>query len=283
MFKQVLAIDVAAKIPDFLCKIRPFSERPPIVVEEITSLNMLDTLLVDAILVSIYQLLSVDFLSQFPSLKYIGVLGTSTKKIPLGYCHEKQIIVLPVTDYCDDETAEWVMWQIIKFFRKKNPQQSVFNKKLGIVGVGPVGTKLAHLGHAFHMSVFYNAQKTHKQIEDMGIKPLHKEEMFSLCDVVSFHTPPMVSWLSTHILQHAKKGLCIINTCMGRISHAQDLENFLMDRADITMIMDKIAGDNYKNLRGRAHIIDEPAFFTCDSQKKLIDKFFSHLEKVLTV
>lgn len=280
MFKQVMAIDVAGRVPDFSIKIKPFVSEKTITINtsEDTPLSERNLSSVDAILVSIYQPLPESLLSKMPNLRVIVVLGTSTKKIALEYCLRHKISVANITDYCDDETAEWVMMHILKHFREAALPLSVNHKKLGLVGVGSVGKKLIKLAQAFDMEIFYNAQTSHEELDKLNIKKISKEEMFASCDVVSVHTPPFLAWLTKPTLLLAKPGLLLLNTCMGRISHDNDLENALASRHDITLVMDAIAGTNYPNLKNRAHIFNQPAFSTVDSRQRLIDKFFAHIK-----
>jgi lactate dehydrogenase-like 2-hydroxyacid dehydrogenase len=277
MFKKILVIDVLKRIPDFENKIKNFSHSSSIYADNIYDLEPTSKKEVDGILVSIYQDLSESFLSQFNNLHYIGVLGSSTQKIPMDYCRENNIVVTTVTNYCDHETAEWVMLKILEFFRNEEYPQSLFNKNLGVIGVGCVGKVLIDLALAFHMKVFFDATSPHKELLKLGLQKLNKEEIFSHCEVVSLHTPANVPVISIDILNKAKRELCLINTCMGRISLGSDLEEFISKRPDITLIMDQVASLSYQSLCDHALVSKAPAFLTIDSQKKLIEKFFSNM------
>lgn len=280
MFNQILALDVAQRIPNFVDKMREFSPNEPVIVrnEHDGSLSSHHRSMVDAIVVSIYEDVTEPFLKQFPALRYVGVLGTSTKKIAVEYCRLQRITLSNVVDYCDDETAEWVMFKIIDYFRTRPSPLSVRGKLLGVVGVGSVGRKVIERARAFDMKVLFNAQSEHQELCDLGAERLSKEEMLSRCDIISCHTPPFVSWLNSELLTYAKKDLCLINTCMGKISLGRDLEEFLAKRSDVTLCMDKIAGDNYPELLLRAHVSPVTAFNTIDSQNRLIEKFCNNLK-----
>ncbi|HXW54045.1 MAG TPA: NAD(P)-dependent oxidoreductase [Myxococcota bacterium] len=277
---QIVAIDLAQRIPEFAAQAGLLSSEPLIQVataEEAKTL-VFDKKLVSGILVSIYQPLSAGLLSKFPELRFICVLGTSTKLLPMDYCNSHGIRVLTVTEYCDMETAEWVMLQVMKFFRYQKPAVSVFERPFGIIGMGAVGKRLLAMAQAFGMSVHYHSQRVLPELSDLGAARMTKEEIFSSCDVVSFHTSAHVPFLTIDMLSHAKPNLCLINTCMGRISHGLELEEFLNRRPDVTLIMDKIAGASYASLSDRAQIAEESAFFTIDSERRLINKFLANLE-----
>jgi lactate dehydrogenase-like 2-hydroxyacid dehydrogenase len=281
MFNNILAIDIADRIADFEAKIKPYTAQKTITIktsDEFTR-STIDTSSIDAILVSIYQPLPQSLLSLLPNVRHIFILGTSKTKVDLDYCLSHDIRVAHVTDYCDDETAEWVMMHIAKHFREHATPRSVLRKSLGVIGVGSVGKKLIALAQAFGMKVYYNTRHPHQELDQRQVQYLSKDELFATCDVISLHTPPFIAWLNKDLLLNAKSGLLLVNTCMGRVSKDNDLEEALATRRDITLIMDAIAGTHYQTLKDMAHIINQPAFSTLDSQARLIDKFFALLGK----
>lgn len=272
-------MDVQKRVPDGITRLMPFTVREPIVVanEEEALRADIDKECVDGLLVSIYQPVSEKFLNYFSRLRYIGVLGTSTKKLPLSLCKERGITVTNVTQYCDEDTAEWVMMQALVFFRTRSPVRSAANKTLGVIGVGAVGRQIMRYAEAFHMSIAFNSNREHPDLVERGMMVMTKEDIFKHCDVVTLHTPAFLSWLTYPMLMHAREHLCVINTCMGRVAQDHDLERALKERADITLIMDSIAGAAYPELSKRAQIFPEAAYATQDSSSRLIEKFFANL------
>lgn len=283
MHRQILAIDIEQHLAPLVHLCDRFADHSMIIASDpMEALSQVkDPARIAVILVSIYQNLSPEFLQHFPNLLAINVLGTSLKKLPLDYCQQYKIKVLNVTDYCDHETAEWVMWQVIKYFRKRKNPSSVYLKKLGVIGAGAVGRHLLRQAQAFHMKVFYNNENRCQLLEQHDVTYLSKEAMLATCDVVSFHTPPQKMWLTGEILANAKSDLGLINTCMGRLSQDDDLKNFLSRRQDVTLIMDKIAEISYPELNSLATIQPEFAYYTKDTHQRLIDKFFSNLSLLL--
>jgi len=278
MLEKIMAIDVALRIPHFHKEIRRYAKESSTIAHAKEALALSDREQYDAIAISIYQALDEEVLRSLPRIRFIFVLGTSTKLLPVDYCTQCGITIIKVTEYCDRETAEWVMLQAVKFLRDREDPLSVYEKKLGVIGVGAVGHWVVELAECFGMTVYYNTQKSHKEFDDKGIKSASKEEIFASCDIVSFHTPPQLTWLSKDILKHARRDICLINTCMGRLSFEDDLENFLKERDDATLIMDKIAALSYQTLSIRAKVFREPAYETIDSKQRLINKFLKNLE-----
>ena len=276
-FRQILAINIK---PELVAKAAPWSLKPIIQVFDASlELNNNITQEVDAILVSIYQVLDANYLSKIPHLEYIGILGTSTKKIDLDFCAANNIKVLSVHEYCDHETAEWVILQILKFYRERKQPQSVYEKNLSLVGVGAVGTKLAHKALALGLKLNFYAPSAHLELVSMGAKALLLEELFERSEIISFHTPPELIWLKKELLDKLPKNTLLINTCMGKISPDRELQDFLTKRPDVTLIIDSIAALSYPDLKNNIFADDRPAYETIDSKLRLINKFLSNLSQ----
>ncbi len=280
IFKQILAIDVASHIDDFGEHIKGLSLNDTVILEDsdIAKLDELSRSSIDALLVSIYQEIKPEHLELLPNLRYLGVLGTSTAKIPLEYCQNHGIKVDSVREYCDHETAEWVIGEIIKHFRGAELPKSVYEKQLGLIGVGAVGRQVLKVALALGMKVYFNAVRTHTDLEDLGAISATKEEIFSHCDVVSFHTPPHRAWLGEKDMILSKFGVLFINSCFGKISIDDDLEKFLETRRDIVLRMDRVAARSYAS-DGRAIIDTHAAYDTADSHRRLQRLFFANIEK----
>lgn len=281
MFKEVIALDVQNRIPQFVERLEHFvSGKINVFAESETAFQASHQyLFVDAVVISIYQSLTKEQLRALPALRHIFVLGTSLKKIPLDYCQEHNIAVANISGYCDHETAEWVIMQTLKYFRDRDLPQSAFQKTLGVVGVGAVGSIVARLGLALGMDVLYHSPAPHAALSQEGAVYQPLLDLFGACDVISAHTPPQTFWLKHEHLRHAKTNLLFINTCMGRIDHKDDLSRALAQRPDISLILDAIALSNYPDLAARAHVINQPAFKTMDSESRLVDMLFATIQK----
>lgn len=279
MFRQMIAIDIQERGIDLHKDLKPFCQNIVQAADCHQAIVFVaDKSNVDGLLVSIYQEVPQSLMKQLPSLKYIGVLGTSTKKIPMEYCRERGIDVRAVDEYCDDETAEWVLWQMLELFRRGEQPQSMSDKTLGVFGAGAVGSRVIKRAIAFNMKVLFNARSQHPDLESMGAIPAGKEEIFRTSQVISFHTPAHHQWLDADLLRYSGIGLCLVNTCMGRISVGQDLEQFMGERSDVSLIMDEIAHRSYPDMTGNLQIFNRPAYLTIDADVRLIKKFLMNIE-----
>lgn len=274
-FHQILTINIKPELANLA---QPWSEKTVIHAPDAKfELDLKISQKTDALLVSIYEVLDKFFLSRFPNLKYIGVLGTSSKKIALDYCAEHNIKVSVVHEYCDHETAEWVILQILKFYRERDAPQSVYEKSLGLVGVGAVGRKVAQKALGLGMKVNFFAPSKYPELVNLGAQALSLEELFKNSTVISFHTPPQLAWLTRELLDKLPKDALLINTCMGKVSPRCELEQFLVQRPDVKLIIDSIAALSYPELKHRVLFCDAKAYETLDSKQRLINKFFANL------
>jgi len=277
MFNSVLAVDIDSYIVDFKDRVSALSLAKPILLDnaELKELPKKAIEAVDALMVSIYKDINEEFLRALPSLRYVGVLGTSTKKLDTAYCKKNGIQVSVVKEYCDDDTAEWVILQILKFFRSRSEPESAFHKCLGIIGFGSVGKKLAHKADGLGMRVFINTLSA----EVGKYEEASKEHIFAHCDVVSFHTPSHSPWLLKEQLKHTKKNGLLINTCFGAIDKDHALKDFLSERPDVTLVLDQVAKVSYEDLPPSVIVGKDWAYQTKDATMRLIERFFEQAQK----
>lgn len=123
-------------------------------------------------------------------------LGTTDKSyIDLDYCESMNINVYSIPRYATDSVAEYLVMYMFCLARKiplqiKNNNSQVFTsnyeqmelrgKKVGIVGLGNIGGRIANICSGIGMNVCYwNRTK-----KDANYTYLSLEELFSTCDVV---------------------------------------------------------------------------------------------------
>jgi phosphoglycerate dehydrogenase-like enzyme len=266
---KILAIDVIERFPELV-----LFKDAEILVSSYEKACASD-LQAEALAVSIYQIVDEALLKRLPTLRCIFVLGTSDKNIDTAYCQKNNIKIFAVRHYCDQETAEWIMLEVIKFFRERIERVSVCGRRLGIIGFGDVGAKVKDLALAFGLEVLVNTKSEQKSLN--GVKFASKAEIFSTCDIISFNTPANTPWLTRDLFEAAKSGQGWINTCMGEISTDPHFADFLA-QGRVRLVMDSIAGKSHQHLASLATICDQPAFDTKDSQQKLREKFLDNIK-----
>ncbi len=94
-------------------------------------------------------------------------------------------------------------------------------KCLGIVGLGGIGTRVAHLAKAFGMEVIaWTANPSPDRAADAGLRFEPLETVFDRADIVSLHcalTPQTEGMITGAHLDRMKDGALLINTARGEL------------------------------------------------------------------
>lgn len=103
----------------------------------------------------------------------------------------------------------------------KNGGSQLSDKKVGIVGLGYIGTDLARLLKALGSTVFYcDVVDKSKVATELGISSMPYEEMVKTVDIISFHVPG--GKLTHHMfgvaqIKQANPKLLVVNTARGHV------------------------------------------------------------------
>ncbi|MCF7944366.1 MAG: D-2-hydroxyacid dehydrogenase [Spirochaetia bacterium] len=187
-------------------------------------------------------------LKKLTKLKYICVIATGYDGIDLAQASRQGIMVsnspgystysvsqsaiallLHLTQHIKDhddavKRGEWERSEDVCFWNY--PLVELFNKKMGIIGMGSIGQQTARIAEAMGMEIQAYSPRP-KAIP--GIRKLSwvsKEELFASSDVISLHCP--LSKETEHIISNAsldlmKKSALIINTARGKLIDEQAL------------------------------------------------------------
>ena len=176
-------------------------------------------------------------LARLPDLKMIAVAATGTDNVDLAACRERGIVVSNIRNYslvsvpehcfamilalrrnlrayCADVDAG--LWQQSnQFCLFTHPIGDLAGSRLGIVGYGALGHKVAQLGRAFGMQVCVASRST---VADPDVTNMALEELLRTCDVVSLHLPlseQTRNMIGARELALMKPTALLINTARG--------------------------------------------------------------------
>ncbi|MEM9931990.1 MAG: D-2-hydroxyacid dehydrogenase [Bacteroidota bacterium] len=194
--------------------------------------------------------LSQTLLEQLPKLGYIGVSATGYDVVDLPAARAHKLIVTNVPGYGTTSVAQHVFALIlsltnhVKLHAELNsqgkwtesgswsyweaPLTELAGKTLGIVGVGAIGLKTAHIGRAFGMRVIGNRRDMSQQVE--GIELMGIEQLFTESDIVSLHCPLTEEnreLVNISLLEKMKSTALLINTARGPLINEEDLAEAL--------------------------------------------------------
>jgi len=118
----------------------------------------------------------------FPRLEIIGSLGIGLDAIDLTCARERGVLVTNTPGVNADDVADLAMMMVVERLRRvrdgnaflvrgdwlKGPfplARTVSGRKLGIIGLGAIGARIAARAAAFHMQVFWHGPRPKPQID----------------------------------------------------------------------------------------------------------------------
>ncbi|WP_181276057.1 D-2-hydroxyacid dehydrogenase family protein [Brevibacterium oceani] len=168
-------------------------------------------------------------LSRLPDLRLLVTTGRVNASIDLDAARAQGIIVCG-TESTTSATPE-LTWGLILSVLRSIPTEdaSVRNggwqttvggdldgHRLGVVGLGRLGAKVARVGAAFGMDVVAWSQNLDAdRAEGLGVRAVSKEELFSTADVVTIHyklSERSQGLVSANELELMKSGSILVNT-----------------------------------------------------------------------
>ena len=243
----------------------------------------------DGVLVSLKVDLNSEVIAAAPELKYIGVCGSSLKRIDLEAAKNQNIEVRNVLEYCDTDTAHFPVLEIANLVRglgrsiwRERPQ-SLEGKTLGIIGLGAVGVEVAKLANAFGMRVNYTSRNRKSDIEHDKLSYKKLDNLLAESDFVSLHTPPHQKILYSKHFQSLGQGKILVNTCLGRVFEAEPLQEWLASPSNFA-IFDTVALDSFGPLGLKTPNLiasKRAAYKTLESSQRLSAKILENAKSYL--
>ena len=179
-------------------------------------------------------------ITNLPDLKFIMTSGTRNKAIDLDATKEKKIIVCG-TEINPNPAAE-ITWTLILGLLR-NVKQEVDNmfqgywqttvgyelkgKRLGLIGLGKIGTQVAKVGQAFGMEISAWSENLNlSEANKLNVLPMSKEDLIKTSDIISIHVvlgERYKNLITKKELKQMKKTSFLINTSRGEIINEKDL------------------------------------------------------------
>jgi phosphoglycerate dehydrogenase-like enzyme len=173
------------------------------------------------------------------ALRRVGLIvrcGVGVDLIDVDAATEHGIWVANVPDYAVHDVADHTMLLLLAAVRHLNHMQRSWPEKgwgaidypevrrlggrrLGIIGLGRIGSQVAQRARAFGMEVVANSPHlTQARLQELGVKGVHLDELLQTCDVISLHTPltrQTQYLLDERAFAKMKRGVVILNTARG--------------------------------------------------------------------
>ena len=183
-------------------------------------------------------------------LKIIGRAGTGLDNVDSKAATKRGIVVMNTPGGNTITTAEHTMAMIVamsrripqatasmkagKWEKSKFMGMELYNKTLGLVGLGQIGAYVTKLAQGLAMNVIgYDPYLAPERARNMGIEVVELDELFRRADIISVHTPltnETRSIINAKTIQTMKDGVVMVNCARGGIVNEQDLFDALQSK-----------------------------------------------------
>ncbi len=197
----------------------------------------------DGIIVRSETKLRADIIEAGNRLKVIGRAGIGLDNVDLPAATKKGIVVMNTPQENAIAAAEHTIAMMMavsrkipqatgsmksgKWEKKKFMGVELYNKTLGIIGIGVIGSVVADRARGLKMKVIAYDPYLSKDIADKkGVDPVSFDELLSRSDFISVHTPlteETRGLINANAIRKMKNGVILINCARGGIIHEKDL------------------------------------------------------------
>jgi len=239
--------------------------------------------------------------SAIERLRHVGLLirlGIGVDLIDVDAATERGIWVANVPDYCVDEVADQAVLVMLAGVRQTRRFQEQLGRHwakldfpavhrlrgrtLGIIGLGRIGSAVAHRALAFGLEVIAtDPYIAASRFAEVGARRVDLAELISVSDIISIHTPLTAE--THHLLDGAafrsmRDGVVIVNVSRGPLVDLQALDDALergkVEAAGLDVVEGEPSPDMTQPIFGRSNVFVSPhiAWYSLDARRELGQK-----------
>jgi len=177
------------------------------------------------------------------NLKVIGRAGIGLDNVDIPAASKRGMVVMNTPEGNTITTAEHTIAMMFalsrnipqataslkdgKWEKKKLKGQELFNKTLGLIGVGHIGSIVASRAKGMKMKVIvYDPYIKPDAVEKQDLEPVSFDELLKRADYISVHTPKTdetTNIINNETIKKMKKGTMVINCARGGIINENDV------------------------------------------------------------
>lgn len=252
--------------------------------------------------------LTAELLARLPGLRLIAVAATGTDCVDKAYCRDHGIAVSNIRGYALRTVPEHSFalmlalrrnlvpyradtlagaWQRSgQFCFHDHPIHDLGGARLGIIGEGALGQRVAEIAKAFGMVTMFAAHKGRE-----GLGPLYTpwQEVLETSDILTLHsplTPATRGMIAMPEFRHMARRPLLINTARGGLVVEEDLERALDEGLisgagiDVTLPEPPPADGPLMRIARRPNVIVTPhvAWASEEAQQALADQLIDNIE-----
>ncbi len=243
---KVLVSDILGEIG-----IKMFQEEPGIEVDVNTGLAAEELKKIigeyDGLVIRSATKVTEEILEAAKKLKVVGRAGIGLDNVDIPAATKRGVVVMNTPTGNVVTTAEHTIAMMMALTRnipwgtstlkdgrwekKKLQGREVFQKVLGVIGFGKIGSIVADRARGLKMQVIvHDSFVTPEQIEKAGFEPVSLDDLYRRADYITLHVPKLketTGLLNKAAFEKMKDGVMIINCARGGIVDEADLNEAL--------------------------------------------------------
>jgi glycerate dehydrogenase len=187
-------------------------------------------------------------IASLPNLRFISLLATGYDNVDVAAARERGIPVSNVPEYATNAVAQHVFALLLElashvalhdravksgewtaspdFSFWKSSIVELAGLKMGIVGFGRIGMRVARIAHSFGMEVLAYTPRPKEVPHGVNVTWMDLRGLFSESDVISLNTrqtPYNIGFVNHELIALMKKTAYLINTARGTLVNEKDL------------------------------------------------------------
>lgn len=218
----------------------------------------------DAIIVGVEKINS-SILKRLPNLKYIAKYGVGIDNIDIDSCKEMGVLIGWTGGVNKRSVAELTLGYMLILMRNifstysnlkklkwiKDGGNSLYNKKIGIIGVGNIGQDLIKILSVFDCEILANDISENPLLsKKLNFKYVTKEFLYRNSDIITLHVPlteKTKKMINMEIFNKMKSSSILINTSRGEVVCEKDLINAMKNNKIHSAALDVFQNEPLKN------------------------------------
>jgi len=187
---------------------------------------------------------SKEVIEKLPNLKIIITRSTGFDHLDINVCKEKGILMSNVPSYGSHTVAEFTIGLMICLIRKIYDAydrvretgsfnleglkgRELFNKTIGVIGTGRIGTNVIKIANGFEMKVLaYDKYPNDQLSQQLSFEYVSLEKLLADSDIITLHVPynsETHHLLNKNNMNLIKSGAYVINTSRGGVIETEAL------------------------------------------------------------
>jgi lactate dehydrogenase-like 2-hydroxyacid dehydrogenase len=249
----------------------------------------------DCVLTSWNTRIGREVIENCNNLKYIGMccslIDEKSANVDISAAKEHGITVFGVRDYGDEGVIEFIISELIRLlhgygdYQWKEEVMELTNQKLGIIGMGAVGSMLAERALSFGMKVCYYNRSRKPELEAKGVLYMELEDLLSEVDILSTNLPRNTIVLHKRHFDLFGNHKIFINTTLGPTFEIPAFTEWLAQDGNYAIFDKEAMGVNFEEFKEYQKLVysNKTAGWTAQAKERLSYKVLENINKYFSL